>query len=88
MKETRNAFIVGFPRSGTTLLAGLLNSHTKITCIQETQYYCQALKLKKFKSVEYSTVDLTEIYKTTRLKDLCYDTQKVEKNQQIVKALF
>lgn len=37
------AFLVGFPRSGTTLLDQILSSHPSITCLEEKDYLGQAL---------------------------------------------
>src|SRR5438067_8152215 len=32
-------FIVGFPRAGTTLLAGLLGAHSRMICGPETEFF-------------------------------------------------
>ena len=32
-------FVVGFPRSGTTLLAGLLSAHSRLICGPETEFF-------------------------------------------------
>jgi Sulfotransferase family len=32
-------FVVGFPRSGTTLLAGLLSAHSRLSCGPETEFF-------------------------------------------------
>jgi hypothetical protein len=32
-------FVVGFPRSGTTLLAGLLSAHSRLLCGPETEFF-------------------------------------------------
>lgn len=39
------AFLIGFPRSGTTLLEQVLSSHSKITCLGETEYLFEALSV-------------------------------------------
>lgn len=36
-------FLVGFPRSGTTLLDQILSSHTQILCIEEREHFANAL---------------------------------------------
>ena len=41
MLETPPIFIVGMPRSGTTLLGVLLNSHSQVGIAMETHYYPQ-----------------------------------------------
>ncbi len=37
------AFLIGFPRSGTTLLEQVLSSHSNITCLGETDYLFEAM---------------------------------------------
>lgn len=37
------AFLVGFPRSGTTLLDQILSSHSAIVCIDEREHFANAL---------------------------------------------
>jgi tetratricopeptide (TPR) repeat protein len=37
------AFLIGFPRSGTTLAEQILASHAKITCLGETEYLVVAM---------------------------------------------
>ena len=37
------AFLVGFPRSGTTLLDQILASHSNIVCIEEREHFANAL---------------------------------------------
>jgi hypothetical protein len=39
MQNQQPVFIVGFPRSGTTLLAGLLSAHTRLICGPETEFF-------------------------------------------------
>lgn len=39
MVDPRPIFVVGMPRSGTTLLAGLLSAHSKISIGPETDYF-------------------------------------------------
>jgi hypothetical protein len=42
--ETRApAFLVGFPRSGTTLLDQILSSHSGIVCLEESEHFSDAL---------------------------------------------
>lgn len=36
-------FLVGFPRSGTTLLDQILSSHSRIVCIEEREHFAEAL---------------------------------------------
>jgi hypothetical protein len=36
-------FLVGFPRSGTTLLDQILSSHSRIVCIEEKEHFANAL---------------------------------------------
>lgn len=37
------AFLIGFPRSGTTLLDQILSSHSGIVCLEEKEYFSEAL---------------------------------------------
>ena len=37
-------FLVGFPRSGTTLLDQILSSHSRIFCIEEREHFAEALR--------------------------------------------
>ncbi len=37
------AFLIGFPRSGTTLLDQILSSHSGIVCIEEREHFANAL---------------------------------------------
>lgn len=37
------AFLVGFPRSGTTLLDQILSSHNGIVCLEEKEFFSEAL---------------------------------------------
>lgn len=42
--ETRSpVFLIGFPRSGTTLLDQILSSHSEIVCFEEREYFSDAL---------------------------------------------
>jgi len=36
-------FLVGFPRSGTTLLDQVLSSHSRVVCIEEREHFAEAL---------------------------------------------
>lgn len=36
-------FLIGFPRSGTTLLDQILSSHSRIVCIEEREHFANAL---------------------------------------------
>ncbi|HKI87071.1 MAG TPA: sulfotransferase, partial [Thermoanaerobaculia bacterium] len=38
---SRPGFIVGVPRSGTSLLAAMLNAHSRISCGPETHFFVQ-----------------------------------------------
>ena len=44
-------FLVGFPRSGTTLLDQILSSHSRIVCLEEKEYFSGALE-DVFKNAE------------------------------------
>jgi tetratricopeptide (TPR) repeat protein len=37
-------FLVGFPRSGTTLLDQILSSHSRIVCLEEKEHFSNALR--------------------------------------------
>jgi tetratricopeptide (TPR) repeat protein len=59
-------FLVGFPRSGTTLLDQILSSHSRIVCIEEREHLANALaavlgdarKLEAFESLSDDEVAL------------------------------
>ena len=38
-EQQQPIFIVGFPRSGTTLLAGVLGAHSRMVCGPETEFF-------------------------------------------------
>lgn len=42
-KTPAAAFLIGFPRSGTTLLDQILSGHSRIVCLEEREYFGQAL---------------------------------------------
>jgi tetratricopeptide (TPR) repeat protein len=42
-KERAPAFLIGFPRSGTTLLDQILSSHSGIVCLEESEHFSAAL---------------------------------------------
>jgi hypothetical protein len=41
--SSRLTFLVGFPRSGTTLLDQILSSHSRIVCLEESEHLSDAL---------------------------------------------
>lgn len=49
-------FIIGYPRSGTTLLAGLINSHDEIIVTPETQYFSEILRSRQAKSRVHKSI--------------------------------
>jgi len=73
----QNIFLVGFPRSGTTLLTSLLNSHSRICGTPETQFFAQFLRIKSFKTTGYTSQELIDHYNKTRLRDLGITENKV-----------
>lgn len=51
LNKERPVFIVGVPRSGTTLLASLISSHHEISCGPETQFFNQTTIEEREKAV-------------------------------------
>lgn len=41
--DARPVFLIGFPRSGTTLLDQVLSSHTRLACIEEQAHFARAV---------------------------------------------
>jgi hypothetical protein len=70
-KITKPIFIVGCPRSGTTILAKILNNHSKIASATEVHYFNHLCKLKKY---DWNNIDdkfLKTFYNETRIEDFC-----------------
>jgi len=78
----KHAFLFGFPRSGTTLLSGMLNSHSQICSTPETQFFSQTLRLNRFRMGRYASNRLKSIYLQTRLKDLQIEINRVDELSQ------
>lgn len=60
-------FLVGFPRSGTTLLDQIVSSHSRIVCLEERQYLSAALTktLGSARNIDrYETLSNDEIVRT------------------------
>jgi predicted MPP superfamily phosphohydrolase len=67
-------FIVACPRSGTTVLAALLNKHSNIASATETHFFNYVSKLKifkKFTKQAYCRNFLSEIFAEPRIADFC-----------------
>lgn len=67
-------FIVGYPRSGTTLLAGLLSKYEKLSVTPETNYF-RSLRTKYSNYYGYNALDL--FIKDKRFQDLNTDYSKI-----------
>lgn len=68
MKDTINFFIVGYPRSGTTLTASLVSRHSKVYIPAETHYFRNFVQQTNGTST--SEVLYEYFINNTRLKDL------------------
>jgi hypothetical protein len=57
------AFLIGFPRSGTTLLNQILASHSRIVCLEERLYFSNAVTtaVTSFKIDNYDALTEPEI---------------------------
>lgn len=72
-------FLVGFPRSGTTLLDQILSSHSRIVCIEEREHFAEALggvirdaaKLARFGMLSAVEIDAarTEYWRRVRAEN-------------------
>jgi len=56
MSEQDSFFIIGCQRSGTTLLRLILESHSKISCLDEPEIYQRLLEFKKNNSTEHNLI--------------------------------
>ncbi|MCJ7601447.1 MAG: sulfotransferase [Desulfobulbaceae bacterium] len=74
-------FIVGTPRSGTTMLSTLLDRHSKISFPPETQFFTEfSSKLSDAKVKEYTKNELAQLALANhRIKDLNLNHSKVLK---------
>jgi hypothetical protein len=67
-------FVVGMPRSGTTILTGILANHPNIVCGPETQFFNKFSKIWRF----FSLIDpLWPRLAVTRLNKITLSNQKV-----------
>jgi hypothetical protein len=70
-KITKPIFIVGCPRSGTTILAKILNNHSQVASATEIHFFNHLCKLKKY---DWSKIDdnfLKTFFNETRIEDFC-----------------
>lgn len=71
MIDSHPIFIVGCPRSGTTILAALLNLHTDIAAATETHFFNFISKQKKYKWREFDENQMKLILDEARIMDFC-----------------
>lgn len=70
-------FLVGFPRSGTTLLDQILSSHSGIVCMEEREHFANALagvisdkaRLAKFESLSAGEIEAVRAEYWARVKE-------------------
>ncbi|MCE2928428.1 MAG: sulfotransferase [Candidatus Caenarcaniphilales bacterium] len=64
-------FIVGCPRSGTTILASLLNNHSQIASATEMHFFNYISKQKKYNWGKLDKQSLTMLLDESRIIDFC-----------------
>lgn len=69
IKVEEPIFIVACPRSGTTILATLLNNHSKIASATETHFFNYVSSQKKYKWKDFDLAQLTEFLDESRIND-------------------
>ena len=96
-------FVVGFPRSGTTLLAGLLGAHSRLICGPETEFFtgletanrgnrlCQAAKWPEeaadFLFSKVHEKPIPDYYGITRAEMVSYLVQRERSCPAILESL-
>lgn len=68
---TKPIFIVGCPRSGTTILAKILNNHSQIASATEIHFFNHLIKSKKYNWQVLNDKLLQEFFAETRIEDFC-----------------
>lgn len=71
MTDSSPIFIVGCPRSGTTILAALLNLHTNIAAATETHFFNFISKQRKYKWKEFDENQMKLMLDEARIIDFC-----------------
>lgn len=64
-------FIVGCPRSGTTILAKILNNHSQIASATEIHFFNHLCTLKKYDWTNLDEDFLKRFFNETRVEDFC-----------------
>jgi len=78
-------FIVGFPRSGTTLLASILNKHSNITVPPETHFFSRFSRSISFPvEMKKCSEVVTSLISYNRIKDLELTEKEVIENLNLV----
>ena len=87
--ENNIVFLIGFPRSGTTLVDNIINSHSKISVIEERPILDQTIKFSNFNlnqsnnlksSNEVREYYLNEVSKYITVNNSCYIVDKLPLN--------
>jgi hypothetical protein len=73
-------FIVACPRSGTTILATLLNSHPQICASTETHFFNFISKQKKYNWKNFDLKQFEDFLNESRIVDFC-STAKISKEE-------
>jgi LPS sulfotransferase NodH len=68
---TKPIFIVGCPRSGTTILAKILNNHSQIASATEIHFFNHLCTLKKYDWTNLDEDFLKRFFNETRVEDFC-----------------
>ena len=81
-------FVVGMPRSGTTLVSNLINSSEQIFIPEETHFFAQLSELRSLNNAEYNSkyLDLSNVY--TRSWMLSPEQMEFIKSSTNPKQLF
>ena len=93
--QTSIIYLLGAGRSGTTLLATVLNNHTYITTIGEMHQFFEHLEQHKFCSCGeklnecsfWSGIISKLIYDEKKISDICSNIKQKESHSNIPKLL-
>lgn len=86
MQESKESpiFIVACPRSGTTILASILNSHSLIATATETHFFNYITKQKKYNWKNFDQKQFAMILEESRIVDF-FTLSKISKEELMAK---